>query len=68
VGEIMNMNITAIRSKLTESSVETQKVVLVRTTGSLATEDVFGELLGVLRTDELLIVRSSYVYQSANGR
>lgn len=64
----MNMNITAIRGKLAKSRVETQKVVLVQTTGSLTAEDVFSKLLGVLGTDKLLIIWGSDVYQGTDGR
>ena len=67
-GKIMDMVVTAIRRKFAESRVETQKVVLVQTTGTLTAEDMLSELLRVLRTNELLVIRGSDVDQSANGR
>lgn len=67
-GKIMNMVIATIRGKLTESRIKTQKVVLVQAARPLTAEDVLRELLGILRTDELLIVRSADINQSTDGR
>src|SRR6478752_6965323 len=60
-GKIMDMVVTAIRRKLAESRVETQKVVFVQTTGTLTAKDVLSELPRVLRTNELLVIRGSDV-------
>jgi hypothetical protein len=67
-GKIMNVVIATIRGKLTESSIKTQKVVLVQAAGPLTAEDVLRELLGILRTDELLVVRSADINQSTDRR
>lgn len=67
-GKIMNVVIATIRGKLTESRIKTQKVVLVQAAGPLTAEDVLRELLGILRTDELLIVRSADINQSTDRR
>lgn len=67
-GKIMNVVIATIRGKLTESRIKAQKVVLVQAAGPLTAEDVLRELLGILRTDELLIVRSADINQSTDRR
>lgn len=67
-GKIMNVVIATIRGKLPESSIKTQKVVLVQAAGPLTEKDVLRELLGILGTDELLVVRSADINQSTDRR
>lgn len=59
--EVVDVNITAVRGQFIEGFVEVQEIVNVGTTGPLAAGNVLGELLRILRADELVILRSADV-------
>lgn len=59
--EVVDVDITAIRSQFVEGFVEVQEVVNVGAAGPLAAGNVLGELLGILRADELVVLRSADV-------
>lgn len=61
------MDIAATGSQALKGDIQIEEIVLVEAAGSLAVEDVLGELLGILRAHELLVVGSTDVDEGANG-
>ena len=57
------MDVTALRAQVGESRIEPVQIVLVQATRAYASKDVFGQLLGVLGADELLVIRRADVNQ-----
>jgi hypothetical protein len=64
--EVVDVNITAVRSQFVEGFLEVQEIVNVGAAGTLAAGNVLGKLLGILRADELVVLRSADVDEGVN--
>lgn len=67
VGEVGDVDVAAFRTQLVERLLEAEEVVNVETTRAAALVDVLGQLLGILGSDELVVVRRADVDEGADG-
>lgn len=59
--EVVDVNIAAVWGQFIEGLVEVQEIVNVGAAGPLAAGNVLRKLLGILRADELVVLRSADV-------
>lgn len=66
--KITNVDILTLWTELSQSCIEAEEVVLVQPTGATAAQDVLRKFLGILRPDELLVIRRANVDERPDGR
>jgi hypothetical protein len=67
VRQVRDVLVAALRAELVQGRLQPPQVVPVEAARPLAAVDVLGELLRVLRADELLVVGGADVYQRLDG-
>lgn len=67
IRQVRDVFVPALRTQLIEGSLQSPEVISVQATRPFAAEDVLGELLRVLGTDELLVVGGPDVDQRLDG-
>lgn len=65
--KITNVDIFTLRTELSQGCIEAEEIVLVQPARATAAQYVLGKLLGILRTDKLLVIRRANVDERSDG-